>query len=135
MGATLAGETGAAMIERKSKDLIEHKATAPGPLHAQPSTTGEWALGLASRLLAGAFIVGAGVGAIALAANAPRLVRAARPTLRQGLKRGLEAYHAVRSAAAELADDVEDLLAEVQAELKQAAPPDASGPGGNAKQA
>lgn len=64
-------------------------------------------------------MLGLGVGAIVLAANAPRLLRAARPVLRKGLKRGLEAYAAVRGAAAEFAEDVEDLVAEVQAELKQ----------------
>lgn len=76
-------------------------------------------MGLASRLLGGAFVLGMGVGALALAANAPKLLRAARPVLRKGLKQGLEAYAAVRGAAAELAEDVEDLVAEVQAELKQ----------------
>jgi hypothetical protein len=115
--------------------LIEHNAVGGEPTYAGGRIRGEQALGLASRLLAGAFIIGAGAGAIALAANAPRLLRAARPTLRQGLKRGLEAYHAVRSAAAELADDVEDLLAEVQAELKQTAPRGESEPSANAKQA
>lgn len=68
-------------------------------------------------------MLGVGVGAIALAANAPRLLSAARPVLRKGLKRGLEVYVSVRAAAAELAEDVEDLVAEVQAELKEAHAP------------
>ena len=76
-------------------------------------------MGLASRFLGGVVVLGLGVGALALAANAPKLLRAARPVLRKGLKQGIEAYAAVRGAAAELAEDVEDLIAEVQAELKQ----------------
>lgn len=75
-------------------------------------------MGLAARLLGGVVLVGVGVGAVVLAANAPRLLRASRPVLRQGLKRGLEAYAALRGAAADFAEDVEDLVAEVQAELK-----------------
>lgn len=80
-------------------------------------------MGLASRLLGGVVVLGLGVGAIALAANAPKLLRAARPVLRKGLKQGLEAYAAVRATAAELAEDVEDLLAEVEAELKESRAP------------
>ena len=68
-------------------------------------------------------MLGLGVGAIALAANAPRLLRAARPALRKGLKQGLQAYAAARGAAAELVEDVEDLIAEVQAELNQTPTP------------
>lgn len=75
-------------------------------------------MGLASRFLGGVVVLGLGVGAIALAANEPKLLRAARPMLRKGLKQGLEACAAVRGAAAELAEDVEDLVAEVQSELK-----------------
>jgi hypothetical protein len=73
--------------------------------------------------LAGTVVVGLGVGVAVLVANGPRILRAARPIVRQGLKRGLEVYALVRGAAAELADDVEDLIAEVQAELKQARAP------------
>ena len=80
-------------------------------------------MGLASRLLGGVVVLGVGVGAIALAANAPKLLAAARPVLRKGLKQGLVVYGAVRAAAAELAEDVEDLVAEVQAELKEARAP------------
>ena len=80
-------------------------------------------MGLASRLLGGVVVLGLGVGAIALAANAPKLLRAARPVLRKGLKQGLQAYAAVRATASELAEDVEDLLAEVEAELKESRAP------------
>lgn len=76
-------------------------------------------MSLASRLLGSVVVLGLGVGALALAANAPKLLRAARPVLRKGLKHGLEAYTAVRGAAAEFAEDIEDLVAEVQTELKQ----------------
>lgn len=89
-------------------------------------------MGLASRFLGGVVVLGLGVGAIALAANEPKLLRAARPMLRKGLKQGLEACAAVRGAAAELAEDVEDLVAEVQSELKQAQSP---APGADAKEA
>lgn len=107
------------MIERKGCDLIEHKAASPKTMKLRPQKYGGIGVGLALRFLGGVVVVGVGVGAIVLAANAPRLLRAARPVLRQGLKRGLEAYAAVRGAAAELAEDVEDLVAEVQAELKE----------------
>lgn len=80
-------------------------------------------MGLASRFLGSVIVLGVGVGVIALAVNAPKVLRAARPVLRKGLKRGLGAYAAMRSAASELAEDVEDLLAEVQAELKQGGDP------------
>lgn len=86
-------------------------------------------MGLVARLLGGVVILGVGVGAVVLVASAPRLLRASRPALRQGLKRGLEAYAALRGAAADFAEDVEDLVAEVQAELKT------PGPAGSAQEA
>lgn len=61
--------------------------------------------------------IGIGVAGIGLVLFGPRLLRAARPTIRAGLKQGLEAYAKLRATAAELAEDVEDLVAEVQAEL------------------
>lgn len=82
-------------------------------------------MGLASRLLGGVVLVGVGIGALALVANAPKVLRASRPLLRRGLKQGLGAYAALRSAAADFAEDVEDLIAEVQAELKTPDTPDA----------
>jgi hypothetical protein len=80
----------------------------------------EESVGPVSRLLGGVIVVGLGLGAVALVANAPKLLRSTRPFLRQGLKRGLAAYDGLRGAAAEFAEDVEDLVAEVQTELKQA---------------
>ena len=53
------------------------------------------------------------IGAVVVA---PRLLRASRPVVREALRRGLELYDKARGAAAEFADDVEDLVAEVRAE-------------------
>jgi hypothetical protein len=92
-------------------------------------------VGLVSRVLGGVLIIGLGVTAMVVAANAPRLLRATRPALRQGLKRGIEAYAAVRGAAAELAEDIEDLVAEVQAELKPTTAPGARSQSQDAKEA
>lgn len=77
-------------------------------------------MGLASRLLGTVLVIGAAGALVGAAVMAPRLLRAARPALRQGLKRGLSAYAAVRAAAAEFTEDVEDLVAEVQQELSAA---------------
>lgn len=62
-------------------------------------------------------LVGAGVIAVSAVIAAPRLLRVARPLLRDGLKRGMEMYERVRGAAAEFSEDVEDLVAEVKAEI------------------
>ncbi len=81
-------------------------------------------MGPMSRLLTLAVLVGAGALAVGAVVAAPGLLRAARPTVREGLKRGMEAYGRVRAAASEFIEDVEDLVAEVQAELTPAhAPP------------
>jgi hypothetical protein len=77
-------------------------------------------MGLAHRLLGTALAVGALGALVGVAVVAPQVLRAARPALREGLKRGLAAYGAVRAAAAEFAEDVEDLIAEVQQELSAA---------------
>jgi hypothetical protein len=65
---------------------------------------------------------------IGAAAFAPRLLRAARPALRRGLKQGMQAYTALRAATAEFVEDVEDLVAEVQGELSEAMPRAATTP-------
>jgi Protein of unknown function (DUF5132) len=75
-----------------------------------------------SRVFGAVLIAAAGVAAVTAVLAAPSLMRAARPFARQVLKRGMEGYARVRGAAAELVEDVEDLVAEVQAELKQARP-------------
>lgn len=69
------------------------------------------------RIVGTAVLVGAGIAAVAVVVAGPRLLRVARPTLREGLKRGMELYAQARGAAAEFAEDVEDLVAEVQAEI------------------
>jgi hypothetical protein len=63
-------------------------------------------------------LIGGGILAVAAVVAAPRLIRAARPVLREGLKRGLNIYERARGAAAEALEDVEDLVAEVRAEMK-----------------
>lgn len=68
------------------------------------------------RLFGAALLIGAGTLAVGAVVAAPHILRAARPVARQGLKHGMELYARVRAAAAEFADDVEDLVAEVQAE-------------------
>lgn len=72
-------------------------------------------------------IIGAGALVIGAVIAAPKLLRAARPAAREALRRGLGFYERARNAAAEFAEDVEDLVAEVQADLRSghnsAAPP------------
>jgi hypothetical protein len=80
-------------------------------------------MGIASRLLiAGLVIAG---GALVVAA-APRALRSGRPALRAAMKRAFQVYARTRSAAAAFADDVEELFAEVSAELASAPEPKAS---------
>lgn len=74
-------------------------------------------MGLGSRLIGTALLVGGGALAVGLIVAAPKLLQAGRPVLRRGLKQGLETYARVRAATAEFVEDVEDLIAEVQAEL------------------
>lgn len=82
-----------------------------------------------SRILSAALLVGGGIAAIALVAAAPRLLRVARPFVRESLKRGMGAYARARAATAEFTEDLQDLVAEVQAELtRERHPPDADPP-------
>lgn len=69
------------------------------------------------RILGTVFLIGAGVIAAGAVIAAPRILRAARPLVRDGLKRGMEVYERVRGAAAEFSEDVEDLVAEVKSEI------------------
>jgi Protein of unknown function (DUF5132) len=80
---------------------------------------------IGSRTLGAALLVGGGIAAIALALAAPKILRASRPFVRESLKRGMGAYARARAAAAEFAEDMEDLVAEVQAELTRERPPPA----------
>ena len=79
-------------------------------------------MALGGRILGGAMLAGAAVLALGAVVAAPRLLKAARPALREGLKRGMRFYEAAREGAAAFAEDVEDLVAEVRAEMT-AAPP------------
>jgi len=69
------------------------------------------------RILGAVLLVGAGVVAVGAVIAAPRILRVARPLVRDGLKRGMEIYERVRGAAAEFSEDVEDLVAEVKSEI------------------
>lgn len=74
-------------------------------------------MGLAGRVFGTVLIVGVGALAVAAIIGAPRLLKAARPSAREAIRRGLGLYERVRGAAAEFAEDVEDLVAEVQADI------------------
>lgn len=51
----------------------------------------------------------------------PALLRSSRPALKQLLRAGLEGYGSARVAAARLAEEVEDLVAEVAYEMQDIA--------------
>lgn len=91
-------------------------------------------MGLGGRILGTVVIVGAGALVVATVLAAPRLLAAARPTAREALRRGLKLYERARHAAAEFAEDVEDLVAEVQADIGETREPQAQERNG-AKQA
>lgn len=74
-------------------------------------------MSIAGRVLGTMFVLGAGALTIAAVVAAPRILQTARPLLREGLKRGIGLYEQARAAAAEVAEDVEDLVAEVRAEV------------------
>ena len=78
------------------------------------------------KLLRTALLVGGGALAVGAVIAGPALLRTARPFVRAGLKRGLGLYAKARAAAVELVEDVEDLVAEVQAEISthRAEPPE-----------
>lgn len=71
---------------------------------------------LFGRVLGTALVIGGGALAVAAVIAAPKILRASRPHVREALRRSLELYDRARAAAAEFADDVEDLVAEVRAE-------------------
>ena len=73
------------------------------------------------RIVGTALVIGVGVVAVGAVIAGPRLLRAGRPFAREGLKRGMALYAQVRGAAAEFAEDVEDLVAEVRAEIRPSA--------------
>lgn len=80
-------------------------------------------MALLGRVLGTALIIGAGALAVGAVVAAPKILRASRPFVREGLRRGLALYDKARSAAAEFSDDVEDLVAEVRAEATRRGAP------------
>jgi hypothetical protein len=80
-------------------------------------------MGIASRLLIAGLVIASGALIVAGVAAAPKALRSARPSLRAAMKGALQVYANTRSAAAEFAEDVEDLFAEVRAELASAPEP------------
>jgi hypothetical protein len=87
-------------------------------MQSAPEWRAEMNMSSGSKVFDAALVIGAGALAVAAVLAGPKLLRAARPLVRVGLKRGLETYARAQAAAAELIEDAEDLLAEVQAELK-----------------
>jgi hypothetical protein len=83
-------------------------------------------MGIASRLLIAGLVVAGGALVVAGVIAAPKALQSARPRLRTLMKSGLQVYAKTRSAAAEFADDVEDLFAEVTAELANTPEPKAA---------
>jgi len=73
-------------------------------------------MGGGSKLLTAGLLIGGGA-LLAAAIAAPRALRAARPAMRGLIRNGMLAYAKARSAAAAFGEDIEDLFAEVAAEL------------------
>lgn len=83
-------------------------------------------MALGGRVLGTVLLLGVGAMAVAAVVAAPYVLKTARPFVREGLKRGMKLYENARASAAEFAEDVEDLVAEVKADLT--AQPDAAAP-------
>ena len=79
-------------------------------------------MGFGGRVLGTALLIGAGAAVIGAVVVAPSMLRAMRPVVRESLRRGLGLYERARAAAAEFADDVEDLVAEVRADVSSGQP-------------
>ncbi|WP_395647888.1 DUF5132 domain-containing protein [Terricaulis sp.] len=69
------------------------------------------------RVVGAALVLAGAAAAVAAVVAAPKVLRAARPLARATLKYGMDLYERTRTASAEFADDVEDLVAEVRADL------------------
>lgn len=69
------------------------------------------------RIMGAVLLVGAGALAVAAVIAAPAALKAARPLVREGLRRSLSIYDRAATAAAEFVDDVEDLVAEVRSDI------------------
>ncbi len=92
-------------------------------------------MGIGGRLLGTALLLGCGALAVAAIVAAPGILRSTRPFVREGLRRGLGLYEQARAAAAEFADDVEDLVAEVRADQTSGQPGAADESGADLKKA
>jgi hypothetical protein len=68
---------------------------------------------------AATLVVGGVIGVLLAPTLAPALARAARPTAKFGIKAGLLLFERGRLAAAELRETMDDITAEVRAELEQ----------------
>ncbi|OCC25029.1 hypothetical protein MB02_06235 [Croceicoccus estronivorus] len=68
----------------------------------------------------GGFLVGLAIGAGAALAG-PTFWRSARPAAKKAMRAGFEGYIVARQAAARMAEEVEDLIAEVSHEMTEAA--------------
>lgn len=79
-------------------------------------------MGFGGRVLGTALLIGAGAAVIGAVVAAPSMLRAMRPVVRESLRRGFGLYERARAAAAEFADDVEDLVAEVRADVSSGQP-------------
>lgn len=75
---------------------------------------------LVGRVVGTALVIGAGALAVATVIAAPQILRASRPVVREVVRRGLALYDRARTAAAEFADDVEDIVAEVRSDTAHA---------------
>ena len=73
-------------------------------------------MALFGRALGAVLLIGGATLAVGAVIAAPKILRASRPHVREALRRSLKLYDKARGAAAEFADDVEDLVAEVRAE-------------------
>jgi len=78
-------------------------------------------MALFGRVIGTALLIGGGALAVGAIIAAPKLLRASRPAVREALRRSLALYDKARTAAAEFADDVEDLVAEVRADAPERA--------------
>jgi hypothetical protein len=76
-------------------------------------------MALFGRVLGTALLIGGGALAVAAVVAAPKILRASRPVVREALRRSIALYDKARAAAAEFADDVEDLVAEVRAKTPE----------------
>lgn len=71
------------------------------------------------RIMGTAMVLGAGALALTAAIAAPRIFKVAKPYVREGLRRSISIYDRARAGAAELVEDIEDLVAEVRSDLSE----------------